>query len=67
MIEHASLRKISFYDALRRTELKQLLEKDEIVSSCLNNDFSLLLVNVSYVAPRLNLYNVENLQLLKSF
>lgn len=60
LIEHSTLKKISIYDLVRKVELRQLSEKDEIVSTCMNNDYSLLLVNVSYTAPRLHLYSVEN-------
>ena len=35
--------------------------KDEIVCSTANQDFSLLLINISYNEPKLNLYTADGL------
>lgn len=65
IIEHSPAKKLSVWDLQRKVEIRQIFEKDEIVSSCMNSDDSLLLVNVSYTTPKLNLYSVETFQLLK--
>jgi hypothetical protein len=62
-VEQARHRKVSLLDASKMHVLRFVEEADEIVSSSVAHN--LIMVNVSYKDPRVNLYSISKFQLLR--